>query len=205
MKNNILIGLIGLVVVGAGVIFFGGNNNKINKSHNAVSGEIDLQDPELNPEEPLYGGKCLITFCSMIAQENLDPEDREWEGYHGLGGDTSKKIPTRMLFSKNGNIKMYTKPIEIEGWQLVKDFNVDRMRVPTEDENVDDIIEFPKAADYCLFEDTEENASKDFPCITLYPENVPIQENSPFNVNVCINDQGSITVKMLKNTFYFSM
>jgi len=166
--------------------------------------EIDLKDPELIPEEPLYSG-CLYTYGAAIVGENLSPEDREWEGYQGLVEGVGK-VPTRMLFSADGNIKMYTKPMKIEDWQLVKNFNVDRMRVPTDDENVDDIVEFPKAVDYCLFEDTKENASKDFPCITLYPEGMPIQANSPFNIEICrkIDTLGSITVNMLKQTIHLS-
>lgn len=167
-----------------------------------IPGEIPLEDPDLNPEEPLYGG-CLVTYGKMVVNKDLPADMREWEGYHKLGNKLGE-VPTRMLFSSDGNIKMYTKPFDIEDWQLVINFNVDRMKVSTEDENVDDIIEFPKAVDYCLFEDTKENASKSFPCITLYPEEMPIQENSPFNINLCINDASSITVDMLKHKIYLS-
>ncbi len=166
-----------------------------------ISGETNLTDPELNPEKPLYSDKCLFTYGSMIVGENLSPEDREWEGFHKLGNEEGK-VPTRMLFSADGNIKMYTKPIKTEDWQLVKNFNVDRMKVSTSDEHVDDIVEFPKVVNYCLFKDTEENASKDFPCITLYPEGVPIQENSPFNIKACVKGPGDMVVTMLKHTIY---
>ena len=182
-----------------GLIFIGsltgcGNSSPI--------GEVQLREPELNPEKPMYSG-CLYSYGSMIVGENLSPDDREWEGYHKLGNEEGK-VPTRLSFSSDGNIKMYTKPMKTEDWELVKNFNVDRMRVETKDENVDDIIEFPKAVSYCLFEDTEENASNDFPCITLYPEGAPIQANSPFNVELCLNTAGSLTAKMLNHTFYLS-
>lgn len=166
-----------------------------------ISGETDLKNPKLNPEEPLHGNKCLFTYGSMIVGENLSSEDREWEGYHKLGNKVGK-VPTRMLFSADGNIKMYTKPMKTEDWQLVKDFNIDRMKVPTDDEHVDDIVKFPKLVDYCLFKDTKENASKDFPCITLYPKGAPIQANSPFNVKACVKSPGNMTVTMLKHTIY---
>ncbi len=181
----------------------------------ASAQEVDILDPSFPDEEydpladfkkeeeekPLYSGNCLFTYGAMVVGENLAPEDREWEGYHKLGNELGK-IPTRMLFSADGNIKMYTKPMENEDWELVKNFNVDRMRVPTNDENVDDIVDFPKAVSYCLMEDTKENADKDFPCITLYPEGLPIQENSPFNVGLCVNGPESMVVNMLKHTFY---
>jgi hypothetical protein len=179
--------------------------------------QIDLSDPsdvpngEYDPlgdfkedekeEKPLYDEHCLVTYGRMIVGEDLSPEDREWEGYHKLGNETGE-VPTRMLFSADGNIKMYTKPMETEDWELVKNFNVDRMRVPTDDKDIDDIIEFPRAVNYCLFEDTKENADKDFPCITLYPEGMPIQENSPFNIELCIKGPGSIIVNMMKHIFY---
>jgi hypothetical protein len=182
--------------------------------------EVDLSDPsdvpdgEYDPledfepdleqdEETLYSGNCLFTYGRMIVGEDLPADSREWEGYHKLGNEVGK-VSTRMQFFSGGNIKMYTKPMDIEDWELVKDFNVDRMKVPTDDENIDDIIEFPKASSHCLFEDTEENASKDFPCITLYPEGAPISEASPFNVNICVDTAGSMTVNMLKHTFYLS-
>ncbi len=165
--------------------------------------EVDVDYPEINVEDPLFNGECLFTYGSMVAGENISADGSEWKGYHKLGNELGK-VPTRMFFSPGGNIKMYTKPMDIHDWELMKDFNVDRMKVPTEDENIDDIIEFPKATNHCLFEDTKENSSKDFPCITLYPEGAPISAGSPFNVGVCINTPGSITVNMLKHTFYLT-
>jgi hypothetical protein len=175
---------------------------------------IDLDDEDLDDEllpldeeeieEPLYSGKCLFNYGRTIANSALSAEDREWEGYHKLGNKAGK-VPTRMLFSTDGNIKMYTKPIATEDWQLVKNFNVDRLQVATDDENIDDIISFPKAVNYCLFYDTKENANKDFPCITLYPEGMPIQANSPFNIKVCTNPSSSITVNMLKHEIFLSL
>jgi len=164
--------------------------------------EIDLHDPDLNPEKPMYSG-CLYTYGTSVAGKNFSSGSLEWKGYHKLGNEIGK-VPTRIVFSPSGNIKMYTKPMDDEDWQEVKDFNVDRMRVQTDKEDVDDIIEFPKATDYCIMEDSKENADKDFPCITLYPEGVPIQENSPFNIVLCIDGQGSMTLDMLKHTFYLS-
>lgn len=167
-----------------------------------IPGEVSLENPKLDLDEFPNKG-CLITYGSLIVGENLPAGDREWEGYHKLGNQKGK-VPTRMSFSSNGNIKMYNKPTNIEDWELVKDFNVDRIRVITKDKNIDDIITFPKALNYCLFEDTKENADKDYPCFTLYPEGSPIMDNSPFNIKVCVDSFSSIRLDMLKHTFYLS-
>ena len=180
-----------------GIILFSGCAPK----QMAQKGEVDLKDPELNPSEELYSGKCLVDYGTTIAQLGLDAGAREWIGYHKLVNQKGK-VPTRMSFSADGNIKMYTKPMKTEDWQLVKDFKVDRMRVNSDDKNIDDIIKFPKAKDYCLMKDTEENSKKDFPCITLYPEGMPIKAKSPFNIEVCVKNFGELQVKMLNHDIF---
>lgn len=178
-------------------------DDEIETEINDLLGPDDEDGGEELDEGALYDGECLFTYGSMVVGENLSAEDHEWKGYHKLANEIGK-VPTRMSFSANGHIKLYTKPMEIEDWRLMQEFNVDRMRVPTDDEDVDDIVEFPKALNHCLFEDTKANVSKDFPCITLYPEGAPIQAKSPFNVEVCLKTPGSITVDMLMHTFYLS-
>lgn len=166
-------------------------NNEIDNDLNKKLKEMgynmspDGEDSDIEPDDG-HNINCSFTYGNMLV--------REWNGYHKLGNKVGK-VPTRMSFSTNGNIKIYTKPFEIEDWSLMQDFNVDRMRVPTDDKDIDDIVKFPQAVNHCLSQGT---------CITLYPQGAPIQANSPFNVELCINAPGSITVNMLKHTFYLS-
>lgn len=162
-------------------------NEDLDKKLNEMGYDMNPDDKGGNDEpDDNNDANCAFTYGSTIAHE--------WNGYHKLGNQLGK-VPTRMAFSANGNIKMYTKPMEIEDWSLMQDFNVDRMRVPTDDKDIDDIVKFPQATNHCLSQGT---------CVTLYPQGAPIKANSPFNVELCINAPGSITVNMFKQTIYLS-
>ncbi len=143
-----------------------------------------------------------FTFENLVVGKRL-------EGYSQRG---EYKFPYYFVFSKNGNVKMYEKPFEIEDWELVQDFNITKGRVNTEDENVDDIIDWSdvlKLNTMGELEDLSDENSEgiediapvdDGIKVTLYAEGAQVGAESPFNMVMSITPSGqTIFIDFLKH------
>jgi hypothetical protein len=161
---------------------------------NAVQPQNDVAvEVDNNPENQDFQSlEEDLTFEKLVIGKRL-------EGYSQRG---DYKFPYYFVFSKNGNVKMYEKPFEIEDWELVQDFNVVKGRVNTEDENVDDIIDWSdvlKLNTIGKLEDLSDENSEgiedivpvdDGIKVTLYAEGTQVGAESPFNMVLTIDPSG---------------
>ena len=122
---------------------------------------------------------------------------RTWAGTAGVG---PLDFPMYFTFGEDGNVKLYEKPLKIEDWELVQDFIVKKVRIPSEKEEVDDIIDYSEL----LRKDILGEFVGDY-CLTLYPEGGQVGEVSPFNLEMCLHGAADrMTINFLKHTFELS-
>ena len=152
---------------------------------------VDIDEDE-NEDE---GGNVLIdgSFRGYIIGER-------WEGYSDVG---ELKFPAYFVFSENGNVKMYEKPFDNQDWELVQDFNIVQGRVATDDENIDNIIDWSDVLDLPLITD---HASLDMPfCVTLYLDGAQVGAVSPFNMVLCTQDLWDIGIDFLNHSYHLTI
>jgi len=142
------------------------------------------------------------TFEKLVVGKRL-------EGYSQQG---KLKFPYYFVFSKNGNVKMYEKPFDNEDWALVQDFNITKGRVNTEDENIDDIIDWSDVLKLNTLGKLEDMGDEDSEGVegivalddgievTLYAEGAQVGAESPFNMVMFVSPNGqNMTIDFLKH------
>jgi len=122
---------------------------------------------------------------------------RTWAGTAGVG---PLDFPMYFTFGEDGNIKLYEKPLKTEDWELVQDFIVTKARIPSEKEDVDEIIDYSELLSIDVLGRFVEGE-----CLTLYPEGGQVGEVSPFNLEMCLHGAvESMTINFLKHSFELS-
>ena len=168
----------------------------------ACDGAVKSPVVEVDDEEEFEALEEDFTFENLVVGKRL-------EGYSQRG---DYKFPYYFVFSKNGNVKMYEKPLEIEDWELVQDFNITKGRVNTKDENVDDIIDWSDVLKLNTMGELEDFSDGDSEGIediapvddgidvTLYVEGAQVGAESPFNMVMSISPSGdTILIDFLKH------
>ena len=153
--------------------------------NNSINNLNDIDDPNEDGEIAIN-----TSFMDLVI-------GRTWVGTAGVG---PLDFPMYFTFGEDGNIKLYEKPLKVEDWELVQDFIVKKARIPSEKEEVDDIIDYSEL----LRKDILGEVLGDY-CLTLYPDGGQVGEVSPFNLEMCLHGAvDSMTIDFLKHSFELS-
>lgn len=185
MKNILLSGFVVVIIFGLSAC-------------DGATPTVEVDDDPKNQEFQALEDD--FTFENLVVGKRL-------EGYSQRG---DYKFPYYFVFSKNGNVKMYEKPLEIEDWELVQDFNITKGRVNTKDESVDDIIDWSDVLKLNTLGELEDDgegnnlesvdALDDGIDVTLYVEGAQVGAESPFNMVMSISPSGqTILIDFLKH------
>jgi len=135
--------------------------------------------------------------------------------YKWVGTEGELNLAKYLVFSENGNVKMYTKPFENQDWELIQDFNIVKVKINSDDidlmgMDLEDVERYDNTeGEISTIIDWEDLLNMELDqdglegnCMTLYPEGVPVGGNSPFSMDMCITGGISkMTIKMLNTTF----
>jgi len=135
--------------------------------------------------------------------------------YKWVGGEGDLNLAKYLVFSEDGNVKMYTKPFANQDWELIKDFTISKVKLP---KDTIDLMEL-SLEDVEKYEGGEGEISiiiswkevldlnvtpgvEDAICIVLYPAGVPVGGEAFGSMNMCLSGAGQrMTIDMLGTTF----